>query len=239
MSIRAWIIDPLLTLLYPPHCAVCHAMLERGAFVCASCLGGAQRIHEPRCAQCSQPFQGAIEQSFTCSNCDGRKLHFDCAVAAYQSRGIVRDLVLQFKYQREFHLRHPLGDWLVEGFADPRLGAPLDYLVPVPLHPTRERERQFNQAMVLAKIASERTRTPVLPCLQRVRKTPTQTRLDREERMENLLNAFQMRNNRSVQGKHLVLIDDVFTTGSTVNECARVLKRAGAASVRALTVARG
>lgn len=229
-----------LTLLYPPHCAACGASLERGHYLCAACKDTARRIKPPFCRTCSQPFDGAIEQEFTCSNCAERRFHFECAVTARHSRGIVRDLLIRFKYQGEFYLRHPLGEWLAEGLDDPRIaGEKFDCLVPVPLHPTRERERQFNQARELAKILERRSGLPVYDCLKRVRKTPTQTRFDRAERMENLLNAFKMRNNRSVQGKHLVLIDDVFTTGSTVDECARVLKKAGAKSVRALTVARG
>jgi len=229
-----------LTLLYPPHCAICGAGLDRGQYLCTACNGTARRIEPPFCKTCSQPFHGAIEQEFSCSNCGQRRFHFECAVACYQSRGIVRELLIRFKYQGEFYLRHPLGDWLAEGLADPRIAPEkFDCLVPVPLHPARERERQFNQAKELAKILQRRTAAPLLDCLKRVRKTTTQTQFDRAERMENLRNAFKMRDNRSVEGKNLILVDDVFTTGSTVDECARVLKKAGANSVRVLTVARG
>jgi len=232
--------EAFLTLLYPPHCVMCKADLARGEYLCAPCNETARRIRPPFCKTCSQPFDGAIEQEFSCSNCAQRHFHFECAVTCYQSKGIIRELLHRFKYEGEFYLRHPLGAWLAEGLADSRLaGEKFDYLVPVPLHPSRERDRQFNQARVLAKIAGVQTGTPLLDCLKRVRKTTTQTRFDRAERMENLLNAFKMRNNGSVQGKQLVLIDDVFTTGSTVNECARVLKNSGASSVRVLTVARG
>lgn len=232
--------DAFLTLLYPPHCALCGVNLERGQYLCTACNEGTRRIKPPFCKTCSQPFDGAIEQEFTCSNCAKRHFHFECAVTCHLSRGIIRELLLRFKYQGEFYLRHPLGTWLAEGLADSRIaGEKFDYFVPVPLHPTRERERHFNQAHALAKILEKQTGTPLLDCLKRIRKTPTQTRFDRAERMENLLNAFKMRNITSVQGKHLVLVDDVFTTGSTVDECARVLKNSGARSVRVLTVARG
>ncbi len=232
--------EAFLTLLYPPHCTVCSVDLERGEYLCAACKAKATAIKAPFCKICSQPFHGAIEQEFTCPNCAHRSFHFEYAVTCHQSRGIIRELLIRFKYQDEFYLRHPLGAWLAEGLADSRIaGEKFDYFVPVPLHPTRERERHFNQARALAKILEKQTGTPLLDCLKRVRKTPTQTRFDRAERMENLLNAFKMRNITSVQGKHLVLIDDVFTTGSTVDECARVLKNSGASSVRVLTVARG
>jgi ComF family protein len=109
----------------------------------------------------------------------------------------------------------------------------------VPLHSARLREREFNQADVLARLLARRAGAPVLAALRRIRYTTTQTRLDREERMQNLRNAFRVRQTSRVSGSHLILVDDVFTTGSTVEECARVLKRAGAASVRVVTVARG
>ena len=113
-----------------------------------------------------------------------------------------------------------------------------DAISPVPLHATRRREREFNQAAVLAEFLASRTGKPLLPCLRRTRYTTTQTRLDRQERMENLRGAFSVRHASEVIGRHLLLIDDIFTTGSTVEECSRVLRNAGAASVRVLTVAR-
>jgi ComF family protein len=110
--------------------------------------------------------------------------------------------------------------------------------VPVPLHPTRQRERGFNQAGLLAEFLSARISIPCKRVLKRIRYTTTQTALDRAERMENLHNAFRLRRNADVRGLQVLLIDDVLTTGSTLSECARVLKRAGAVSVYAATAAR-
>lgn len=229
-----------LTLLYPPHCAVCQADTEVGVHLCAVCAREVEPLPAPRCEQCSQPFPGAITGPFTCSSCESRKLHFTCAVAPYRSRKVVREFIHRFKYNRHFYLRHPLADWMAEGLADERLTRQrIDGFVPVPLHPARQREREFNQADVLASLLSRRTGTPLSPCLQRIRYTTTQTQLDRDARMENLRGAFRVRHTADVTGRHLVLIDDVFTTGSTVDECSRVLRAAGAASVRVLTVARG
>lgn len=230
----------LASLFFPPHCAVCAIDTEAGEQLCAECAGKAEPIAAPFCRQCSQPFSGAITSEFTCSNCADRRFHFDCAVAPYRSRGIVRELIHRFKYDRHFHLRHPLAAWMADGLEDERIRAdPFDGLVPVPLHSARQREREFNQADELARIVARRAGKPVFRCLRRTRYTTTQTRFDREQRMENLRGAFRVRDTRDVTGRHLILIDDVFTTGSTVEECARVLRAAGAASVRALTVARG
>ncbi len=149
-------------------------------------------------------------------------------------------MVHRFKYGREFHLRYPLADWLLATMDDERIASQTVHaFVPVPLHERRLREREFNQATALSEIISVRTGVPVSDCLERTRYTTTQTRYDRHERMENLRNAFKLRHSADVRGQHLVLVDDVLTTGSTLDECARMLMKAGAASVRAITVARG
>ena len=232
--------EGLLSLLYPPHCAACGADTVAGIYLCAACAGEAKRIESPFCRQCSQPFDGAITGEFICAQCQDRKYHFDCAVTRYMSRGVVREFIHRFKYERQFYLRHPLADWMAEALEDSRIrDHPYDAFVPVPLHPARFRERDFNQAEVLARMMAKRSGKPVLKALKRIRYTTTQTRLDREERMENLRNAFRVRHASRVQSRHLILVDDVFTTGSTVEECARVLRQAGAASVRVVTVARG
>lgn len=232
--------DALFSLLFPPHCAMCSVSTPPREHLCEDCGEKAEKIEAPFCRQCSQPFEGAIEGQFTCSNCEGRHFHFECAVSRYRSAGLVRELVHRFKYDRCLYLRQPLADWLSSTLDDPRIAEqPFDYLVPVPLHAARRREREFNQADELARLIARRHNARVLPALKRVRYTTTQTRLDREERMQNLRNAFRVRHSREVSGSHLILVDDVFTTGSTVDECARVLKESGAASVRVITVARG
>jgi ComF family protein len=153
---------------------------------------------------------------------------------------VVRDFIHRFKYWREFRLRHPLAAWAAEALEDDRIRAErVDALVPVPLFRARERNRQFNQAAELARLVGKRAGIPVSECLVRTRNTTSQLMHDRKTRMENLRNAFAMRHSREVKGRHLVLVDDVLTTGSTLDECAIVLLRAGAASVRGITVARG
>jgi competence protein ComFC len=157
-----------------------------------------------------------------------------------QSRGIVRDLIHRFKYGGEVWLGSLLSDVLAQGLLDPRLrGRSFDAVVPVPLHPLRKREREFNQAEVLSRELARKSELTFCEALERVRYTVTQTHFDRRRRMQNLRNAFTVHRNATVQGKDVLLIDDVLTTGSTLDECSRVLLAAGAQSVRALTVARG
>lgn len=229
----------LLSLFYPPQCAVCSADVGAREYLCDECERSAPRIKAPFCAKCSEPFHGAITEEFACANCSHRRLYFDAAVSAYRSRGIVRKLVLEFKYGRQLHLRHPVARWLAATLEDERTrGRRFDMIVPVPLHPAKQRERGFNQAELLAEILSRQISVPLRRALERIRYTTTQTAYDRAERMENLRDAFRLRKKMHVRDLRVLLIDDVLTTGSTLSECARVLKAAGAISVHAATAAR-
>jgi len=228
-----------VSLLYPATCTICGKNLRPGDYLCNECEEKIVRITAPFCQTCSEPFEGSITSAFTCANCAHRKIYFDAAVAAYRGRGIVREIIHEFKYGRQIHLRHLVSRWLQAALNDERLrDCHFNIIVPVPLHPARQRERGFNQASLLAELLSAHTSIPSKPMLERVRYTTTQTALDRSERMENLHNAFRLRKNADVRGLRVLLIDDVLTTGSTLSECARVLKRAGALSVHAATAAR-
>ncbi len=197
-----------VSLLYPATCTICGKNVRAGEYLCDGCEAKIIRIVPPFCETCSEPFEGSINTAFSCANCAHRTIHFDAAVAAYRGRG---------KRLRDYEF---------------------DVVVPVPLHPARQRERGFNQASLLAQLLSAHTSIPCKPVLKRIRYTTTQTALDRSERMENLHNAFRLRKNADVRGLRVLLIDDVLTTGSTLSECARVLKRVGARSVHAATAAR-
>jgi competence protein ComFC len=233
------LLQSAVSLLYPPLCTICGKSIRAGAYLCDQCETKAVRIVAPFCEKCSEPFEGAITGVFTCANCAHRRIYFDAAVAAYRGRGIVREVIHEFKYGRQIQLRYLVASWLHAALDDGRLfGRQFDLIIPVPLHPTRQRERGFNQATLLAELLGAQTSIPVKPLLERTRYTTTQTALDRSERMENLHNAFRLRKNADVRGLCVLLVDDVLTTGSTLNECARVLKRAGAFSVHAATAAR-
>ncbi|HEU0207422.1 MAG TPA: ComF family protein [Candidatus Udaeobacter sp.] len=228
-----------VSLLYPPACAICGKNIPAGEYLCDLCEAKIVRIVPPFCDTCSEPFEGSITTVFTCANCAHRTVYFDNAVAAYRGRGIVREIIHEFKYGRQIHLRHIIAQWLRAALHDERIrDVSFDLVVPVPLHPARQRERGFNQASLLAELLTAETPTPCGQVLQRIRYTTTQTALDRSERMENLHNAFRLRKNTDVRGLRILLIDDVLTTGSTLSECARVLKCAGAISVHAATAAR-
>lgn len=239
MPVRLNPLPALASLFYPASCVICSCNVGRSEYLCEQCSSRAPRISPPFCAKCSEPFCGAITNVFRCANCEHRTLHFDTAAAVYRSRGLVRKLIHEFKYARQHYLRHPLAQWLCETMNDSRLSdQQFDLVTPVPLHPARERERGFNQAALLAELLARKINVPLRPVLERIRYTTTQTAHDRAERIENLQDAFRLRKKANVQELRVLLIDDVLTTGSTLSECARVLKRAGAISVHAATAAR-
>lgn len=239
MRTKPDLFNGLVSLLYPPACTICSTSVGAGEYLCSACETKVTRIVPPFCAKCSEPFDGAITTVFACANCAHRTLYFEAAVSSHRARGIVRHVILDFKYGKQFHLRHLVARWLLAALDDERLrDRRFDAIVPVPLHPARERERGFNQAALLADWLSERLSIPCAPVLQRIHYTTTQTAFDRAERMRNLHGAFRLRKNANVRDSRVLLIDDVLTTGSTLSECARVLRQAGARSVYAATAAR-
>lgn len=198
-------------------------------------------IRPPWCQRCGIPFEAAGGHLESCGQCQGRQWSFDRARAGYRARGAVRDAIIGFKYQDRFYLRRLLIRWLLDGYDAHEAKAIPAWTgaVPVPLHRLRQRERGFNQALELARGLARARGLPLMDCLTRTRDTPKQALLDRHDRLSNLRSAFRVKGSFDLRGHHLLLIDDVFTTGATAEACARTLKKARAARVGVLTVARG
>ncbi|MEO6052753.1 MAG: ComF family protein, partial [Chthoniobacterales bacterium] len=232
------LIETIRDLFYPPHCSICAKALTGRDLMCMACETALPRIVAPFCPVCSQPMLGLRGDS--CVNCRERNYYLQCVVAPYQSKDAVRELVHRFKYGRQLHLRKLLGKLAFEGMQDSRIkNLTFDWIVPVPLHSLKEREREFNQAAEIGAILSRLSGVPMKNALKRVRYTPTQTRFDRITRMRNLQGAFKVSKNHTVPEKTILLVDDVVTTASTLDECARTFLDAGAHAVYGITVARG
>jgi ComF family protein len=194
----------------------------------------------PWCPRCGLPFASPVallhSPTHLCAACREREPPFDRARSAVAYDGVAASAIHLMKYQRRQLLVRPLGALLLPLLEE--LG-PVDGVVPVPLHVQRLREREFNQALALAQVICRSTGWPLWwDLLERTRPTRAQVGLDAAERRRNVRQAFRVRNADAVQGQRVLLVDDVMTTGSTVYECARVLKRAGAGLVQVLTVAR-
>ena len=243
-------------LMFPPRCVACRLPFDEEApraeiraWLCKTCASNVIPVEPPHCERCGEVFDGAFSAAFRCSNCDGRKFDFEFAIAGCLARLVARELIHRFKYSGHLHLRGALATLTLRALEDPRLAAEdLSHwlLVPVPLHATREADRAYNQSRELCQRLSALTGIPTADVLERTRATQAQAKLDRAERQKNLRGAFRVRppgrwrQAVSVKGRSILLVDDVFTTGATTNECARVLRREGEAEkVVVITVARG
>jgi ComF family protein len=235
-------LNTTLGFFYPEVCALCKtepATADVG-FVGAECCRQVRFIRPPFCGRCGLPFDGDLTAPFECSNCRELKLYFSSARSAAVARTVVLEAIHHFKYSRALWFENFLAGLLIAEAAPVLRGQKGSFIVPVPLHPLKKREREFNQAAVLAARLGRATAIPVNEkILARVKPTETQTHLRREERSANMRGAFAVRDGVKLNGERIILVDDVFTTGATTNECARALRAAGAGDVCVWTVARG
>jgi competence protein ComFC len=240
-ALMAWI-NVALGFVYPERCQLCDAEPAQPAegFVGSRCRSQVRFIQPPFCARCGLPMDGDVTTAFECANCREIDFQFRSARSAVAARGVVLEAVHRYKYQRAFWFEPFLAGLLISR-AEPELHREQwDWIVPVPLHSVKEREREFNQAERLAARLGEAANIPVRArLLKRVVPTRTQTLLTREQRAANVRGAFRLSPDQRLCGKRIVLVDAVFTTGATTNACARVLRKAGADEVCVWTVARG
>jgi competence protein ComFC len=181
-----------------------------------------------------------VEHEYLCSYCERNRPQFDMARSAVRYRGGVRVILQSLKYSRQTFLVPDVLPFLSACIATHYFKIYFDGVTFVPLYPRKERERTFNQSRLLAGELARTLDLPFLPnCLERTRYTVTQTDLDASQRRANVRGAFAPLNRKWLDGRTLLLVDDVMTTGATVDECSRILKEAGAAGVFVVTVARG
>ncbi|HET8726822.1 MAG TPA: ComF family protein [Alphaproteobacteria bacterium] len=228
-----------LDAVLPPRCLGCGAVVDAQGALCAECWPRLRFLGPPWCACCGLPFEFDVGEGALCGACSREKPAFDRARAALAYDDGSRPLLLAFKHGDATHSAPAYGAWLRRVAAD--LVAETDLIAPVPLHRWRLLRRRYNQAALLALALAREAGRPAVPdLLVRRRATPSQAGRSRSGRARNVQGAFAVRPSRSAlaEGRRVLLVDDVATTGATVEECARALKRAGAAAVFVVTLAR-
>jgi ComF family protein len=230
-----------LDILFPPLCHACRAFIAEPTpmHLCADCRMLIVPIGSPFCPICGVPFATEGGSNHPCGACLTNRRPFSAARAAVRFDGPVQDLIHRCKYGKKVHLAKPLALLMAESLTTFVSDAVPDCLVPVPLHGKRLRQRGFNQAQQLAGFLAKRWQLPhSVDNLRRIRWTEPQTGLAAVDRQRNIRDAFAVRDPGRFKDKRLLLVDDVYTTGSTAAECARTLRHAGASSVMVITVAR-
>ena len=227
----------VVNVVLPPRCLACGETVEQPDALCGRCWGGITFFSAPWCANCGLPFPHAMGEDAVCGDCARDRRAWDRARAVLRYDKNSRSLILGLKHADHTHVAGAFGRWMHRAGGEVLAGA--DLLVPVPLHWTRLVQRRYNQAALLAHAIHAAGGPPVAAdWLVRRRRTPPQGHLGPAARQRNIRGAFALRKSRSVSRRRVVIVDDVMTTGATVDECARVLKAAGAEFVGALTLAR-
>nr|WP_321465397.1 ComF family protein [uncultured Desulfobulbus sp.] len=225
-------------LLFPPLCLGCSRRLDhsRPPLFCSDCRAQLVFITSPRCPCCGVPYTSGVDH--LCGDCLGKHNHFDLARSLLLYRPPADKLILGLKFGGQLSGLHTLSTLTKSSPAVLDLTPP-DYLIPVPLHGKRLRQRGYNQSALLARGCFPQWKSKLrLDLLSRDRHTPPQSHLSGKERRQNLKGAFSLDGRTDLDGKTVLLIDDVLTTGSTVNECAKILRSKGAGRIEVFTLAR-
>jgi ComF family protein len=229
---------PILNVALPPLCPSCREPVRDAGALCPACWSKLNFIARPYCERLGIPFAYDPGPGILSMQAIADPPAYARARAAVRFDAVARDLVHALKYGDRLDLAPTLGGWMAS--AGRELLADADALVPVPLHWRRLWARRFNQSAALSRAISAAARVPVCTALKRVRATPQQVGLSRSERAENMQGAFRVPADAKAEvvGRRLVVIDDVLTSGATVDACARALLRAGAGAVDVLVFAR-
>ncbi len=246
--INAWL-EPLITFIYPAKCRRCEQPMRvsRFHYICDECWEQIEYLTPPWCETCGMPHQlpddsvaTSVSDTLSCADCQARPPLYDRlrAIAFYEPT--LREVIRLFKYHKKLGFAKQLGQLIEARFPTDLSADAYDFLLPVPLHRKRQRDRGFNQAEQIAKGIAKFLKVPVrTDILRRVRNTIPQSRLNSpRERIDNIKDAFDLRSPEAVRDCAFLLVDDIFTTGTTVNEIVKVLKIAGATRVDVLVLAR-
>ncbi|MDI9476257.1 MAG: ComF family protein [Natronincolaceae bacterium] len=232
--------NAFLDLIYPSKtiCYICGGTLEENAkySLCSNCYNNLPFIPEHHCTKCSTPLR-MIEDGPICRQCKDTNYYFDRAISIAEYKKDVKTLIYKLKYSGHTYLATTIGCIMADKLKQE--GIETDIIIPVPLYKRKEKERGFNQAILISKYMAEKTNMPLnIDAFIRIKNTKVMHNLSRRERLENVKGAFKVINRGTIANKDVLLVDDIFTTGSTVNSCSKELTDNGAKSVTVLTFAR-
>lgn len=235
-------INTFIDFIYPRHCYSCDNVInnEHEIYLCDECQSQIRIGEKNRCARCGLAlgtYQSVSNSG--CISCKNVKLWFDAVYCIAEYDGVIRKLIHVFKYGRKEGLNIPLSNIIIEGFKGCCVIDDIDLVVPVPLFWKKRIKRSFNQSALIAKRLAKHYSIPIsIGNLHRVRNTSAQTNLSREQRIDNVKDAFGIKKSSRFSGKSILLVDDVMTTGVTASECAYVLKKNGSKRVHVIILAR-
>ncbi|MBI3735370.1 ComF family protein [Candidatus Sumerlaeota bacterium] len=231
-----------MDLLYPPACPLCQVRLNHvEQILCDPCREKLLPIHTWRCPRCGATGDGPTPTpGHPCPKCPPPDAHYKGVLSCVRYNDLTGTCVQLFKYQRRLEMGRVMGDLMAARLSEPLLALDerIQWIVPVPLHWTRRAVRGFNQSQILARRLADAIKLPLVPALRRIKRTKMQTRIPKEKREENVRGAFAMAPKIRLPPPGILIVDDVVTSGHTLNECARVLTLAGAPQVWAASFAR-
>ena len=235
--------ESIINIVYPLQCVCCNRRILSNngqKYICQGCFSQIKKNIPPFCIKCGRSLHYvSFGSTALCKECDDRHYSFYRAWSACRYEGIIKDLIHMFKYRHRIELRI-IFEQLTEDFLKTFYSAfeKIDYIIPIPLSPTKYREREFNQTYILAEITSEALGKPVLTnVLFRTRNTKPQANLNEQQRIRNIQGCFETINTNIINSKKILLVDDVLTTGTTVSEAAKILKINSADNVDVFTLA--
>ena len=225
-------------IIFPAKCVVCNILISKDLLFCSECWKEIEFITDPKCGICGFPFDFDTGKGALCATCNQKYPYFDKALSIFRYSDYSKSLIYKLKYNDQLHLAYFFAKLVTN-----RLQNLYEYriVLSVPLHSKKIRERLYNQSAILASQIAKLSRLDFFPnILIKKRYDTPQSQLSRDRRKKNVLNSFGIAEDQEkfIKGKNIILIDDVYTTGSTVNECSKVLKKAGCGKILVVTMAR-
>lgn len=227
----------MVDILYPPKCFSCNVKVSFHGVLCESCWGKVEFIEKPCCLKCSIPLPASYLGGF-CERCNRTKYSFDRNISVVRYEGMMKEIVHDFKFNDKTHLAKVMSRYMLMALGN-FCHEKFDIVLPVPMHKTKLRKRRYNQAVLLAVNISKSLKIKIKTnVLRKTKETISQINYSRLERFQNLEQAFYIDNIKNIKNKSVLIVDDVMTTGATIDACAKALKSAGAAKVYSVTFAR-